>query len=122
MSGGICIFSKKNLPLGAMMSLMALHHIVMQYKNAGAHGGIDGHGLTLTDIVGNNWKVWREAVGWAGMHCAALQCLGVVIVVELFLIVNAYVAVLANPGMKHRNADGVTRGRAIGDKPCAHSR
>ena len=35
---------------------------------------------------------------------------------------RAYVAVLANPGIKHGNVDGVTRGRAIGNKPCAHSR
>ena len=38
------------------------------------------------------------------------------------LITRAYVAVLANPGTKHRNTDGATRGRVIGDKPSTHSR
>ena len=61
-----------------MMSSMALHDIVMQYKNTDARGRTGGRGWTLTDGVGDNKKVWREAGGWDGMHSAALQHHGVV--------------------------------------------
>ena len=59
------------------------------------------------DVVGNNVKVWREAGGWD----AALRGHGVVFVVELSSIIDAYVAELSNPGTAHGNANGVTHGR-----------
>ena len=81
-SGGIfIIFAKQtssNLPFGAMMLLMVLHGIVMQYKDADAHRQTDICGRTLTDIVSNNGKVWRGAGGWDGMQGVALQYHGVV--------------------------------------------
>ena len=81
-SGGICIiFAKRtrsNLPFGAMMSSMDLHGIVMQYKNADARRRTGVRGRTLTDVVGDDGKVWREAGGWDGMHSAALRQHGIV--------------------------------------------
>ena len=60
------------------MPSMALHGIVIQYKNADARKQTGGRRRTLTDIVGDDGKVWREAGGWDGMHGAALQYHGVV--------------------------------------------
>ena len=57
---------------------MTLHGIVLQYKNADAHGCMRGRRRTPTDVVGDNGKVWREAGGWDGMHGVALRHHGVV--------------------------------------------
>ena len=59
---------------------MALHDIVMQYKDTGARGGTYGHGQTQTgtDVMGDNGKMWREAGGWDGMYRVAVRGHGVV--------------------------------------------
>jgi hypothetical protein len=100
---------------------MALHDIVVQYEDAGARGqtdGHDGHGRTLTDVVGDSGEVWR-VVG--GSEVPVYEAM-VSLVARSSSIVSAHVPVLANRGTKHGSADGVTRGRAIGDGTCAPSR
>ena len=82
-SGGICIlFAKRtnsNLPFGAMMSPMALHSIVMKYKDTDARGRTDSQ--TQTDTHGRCGRQWEDVEGsrgWDVMHGATLQRHGVV--------------------------------------------
>ena len=125
MSGGICIFIAKrkrsNLPFGVMMSSMALHGIVMQYKNADARGRTGGRGRTPRTL----WATMGRCGGrqGGGVRCTVpLYDTMVLFVVESSRFVDVYVHVLSNPGTTHGNADGVTRGRARRDAPCTHSR
>ena len=89
-------------------------------ERAEGHTDADRHGRILTYVVSDNGKMWREVGG--GMGCTVLLYDAMVLfVVYSSSIVRRYIAVLANTGTKHWNADGVTRSRAVDDKPCAHS-
>jgi hypothetical protein len=84
----------------------------------GICGQMGKGGRTLTDIFNKDGTVWRE-VGGGGVGCDAWYYF-VTPWCFLLLIVCPPIVVLASQGTIHGNADGVTHGRAIGDKPGVH--
>ena len=87
-------------------------------QDAGARGGIDGHGQTRADTYGCRGRQWEGGEGGGGVECRFIRpwcCFRCP-------IVDVYVHVLANPGTTHGNTHRITRGRARRDEPCAHSR
>ena len=81
--------------------------------------------MDTDNVARGPWKAMEEDVQvWMGRRDLRRErkCRFVAPLSFASLIMRAYVAVLSNPGTTHRNTDGVTRGHARRDEPCAHSR
>ena len=120
MSGGVCIFSKKNKQQltsswdVAVIGIASYFNATQAGARAEGQTDADGHGRTRTDVVGDNGKVVWEVGGDGKPLYEAMMCFR-------GPIVDVCVHALDNRDATHENAHGVTRGRARRNKPCANS-